>query len=219
MAIKSGSILALAICVFVAGVPVAVADSIPHLVWFPENHPWATGSYGSMNQIGGGKLDRETLVTGEFSLEGTDHPAVISWKYWAYGDFWAGSGYNPWERAQLEWKGAGLILSIDPEEFWIETDPLLLWTLDEISGGLSSPDSWQDFHVEPREVYFTIQPGFRYVMFQYNWSKLNFWDLGHSHATLESSIELVPEPPVFFLFGTGLALVGWLAWRRRGRNS
>jgi hypothetical protein len=218
MAIKSGSILALAICVFVVVVPTAFADSIPRLFWFPENHPWATGSYGSENRIGMGWWLKDTMAVGQFKLEGTDHPAVISWKYWAYGDFWAGGGYSPWDRAQLELKGAGMIEWVDPD-FMIWTDSILLWTLDEISNGLSSPDSWGEFHVDPREVHFTIQPGFLYTVFQYNWSKLNYFDLGYSGATVESSIELVPEPPVFLLLSTGFGVVGWLAWRRRGRNS
>jgi PEP-CTERM motif len=193
----------LATWALLVSVPIVSADSMPYLVW-GSSIPWATRPYGSTNQIGGGRLDEVSVVAGEFWLEGTDQPAVISWTYWAYGIFWAGGGYTPWEQARLELVGQGTIswLGLDIPSNW--TDPLVLWTLNETSCPLSGPETWGNFSVEPRQVLSTIQPGFMYQVIQFNWSGLNYFDLGYSQATLESTIELVPEPATMLLLGSGL---------------
>jgi len=218
---KKEPVLIPIILFLLAGVPIVSADSIPHLVWYAEDHPWSIGTYGSRNQLGGGRLDYPTEVWGEFQLAGTDQPAVIAWTYWSYGAFQSFEGFmNPYDIARLELKGAGTIK-------WVSSDgppyssggPLSLWTLDETSGYLDYSGQWKEFEVEPRQVLFTIQPGYDYLVQQFNWGKLNFYDLGYSEATLESSIELVPdlipEPCTLSLLGTGLGMIGLVGWRRR----
>jgi len=202
-------ILVLAGVLFALAAPKAQGN--PQILWDNPSGPWASGPAGTRNWSGGGLVE-QTAIVNSFVLEGTDQPCELSWTFWASGWAISPSG-NPWEHARLELNGLGWIeegeVNLDP---WDVTRATQVWGQFERFGPPPGPDIWFSGAFGPVHTRLVVQPGVRYALKQWNFSKLNFFDLGYFNAELSSEIALVPEP--FTLTLLGLSLIGAGSYRR-----
>jgi len=194
----------------------AAALAIPELVWLDASGPWTSGPGASTNFSGGGLVE-ETAIGNTFMVTGAASPVVLRWRVQAYGLAVALGGDTPWDAARLDLWGLGWI-DEGTEDPWDVSSATKLWEHSVSFGPPSGPDVYFGGAFGPFVTLFTVQPDTIYTLKQWNFSKLNYFDVGYFNATLSSEVTLVPEPASGLLMLAGLGLMLRLTPARRLRS-